>query len=175
MKKLLSTLIFVVLASYAVQAQSTMVIPSTEPVNDKAPLEYSIQNNEVQTGSAIEFSRNSAEILPSSFHSLRTIKKFLEDKSYITMLRVEGHTAPGDEDAQSLSEKRAMAVCNWLVAEGVDCRRLLAVGFGDTKPITSDHAKMNARIVFANAALRGIPIGGMPVDGGGKVAGEVCK
>jgi len=26
-----------------------------------------------------------------------------------------------------------------------------------------------------NAALRGKPIGGMPVDGGGKVAGDPCK
>jgi OOP family OmpA-OmpF porin len=32
----------------------------------------------------------------------------------------------------------------------------------------------NRRTLFVNAALRGRPIGGMPVDGGGRVGGDPC-
>ena len=95
----------------------------------------------------------------------------LADKSAITLLRVEGHVV--GKDAQARSELRAMAVAKALVKAGVDCHRLLAVGFGASKPAFEDAAQ-NTRMVFANAQLRGHAIGGAPVDGGGKVAGDVC-
>ena len=77
-----------------------------------------------------------------------------------------------------LSEKRALAVCATLVKLGVDCKRLIAVGFGSSKPVadnvTAEGKATNRRLIFVNAALRNHAIGGMPVDGGGKVAGEIC-
>ena len=64
-------------------------------------------------------------------------------------------------------------------AKGIDCKRLIPVGFGETKPVapndTPDNKAQNRRTAFVNAALKGKPIGGMPVDGGGKVAGDPCK
>jgi hypothetical protein len=55
----------------------------------------------------------------------------------------------------------------------------IAVGFGSTKPVADDSnaegKAKNQRIVVAPAALRGILIGGMPADGNGKPAGNVCK
>jgi OOP family OmpA-OmpF porin len=92
-------------------------------------------------------------------------------------VRIEGHVADGDSK-QILSEQRALAIANWLIKNGVDCKRLLAVGFGDTKPIAANDSPekaTNTRIVFAMAALRGRAIGGMSLDGGGKTAGEVCQ
>ena len=75
-------------------------------------------------------------------------------------------------DAQPLSEKRAAYVGRWLVAHGVDVKRLIAVGFGSTKPLESDETPAakaaNARIEFHPAALRGKLIGGAPADGGGR-------
>ena len=66
-----------------------------------------------------------------------------------------------------------------MVAVGIKCDRLIPVGFGSAKPIvpndTPDHKAQNRRIAFVNAALRGRAIGGMPVDGGGKVAGDPCR
>ena len=95
-------------------------------------------------------------------------------------MRIESHTDTDGSAAknQALSEKRAMAVARALVAKGVDCKRLIAVGFGGEKPAapndTPENKAQNRRTLFINAALRGRPIGGMPVDGGGKVAGDVC-
>jgi OOP family OmpA-OmpF porin len=47
--------------------------------------------------------------------------------------------------AQLLSEQRAVAVKAWLVSEGVAAGRLLAVGYGASRPVRTDR-KRNARI-----------------------------
>ena len=96
-------------------------------------------------------------------------------------MRVEGHSdnSGNESDMQKLTEERALSVCRWLVTNGIDCKRLIAVGFGSTKPVESNSTPSgkaaNRRMVFALAALRGRLIGGMPADGGGMTAGDVCK
>jgi OmpA-OmpF porin, OOP family len=104
------------------------------------------------------------------------VADFLKEKKLITTLRVEGHMRGGGERkaAQTLSERRALAVARWLAAEGVDCKRLIAVGFGDTKP-QGEAAATNERITFVNTALAGRLVGGMPADGVGKTAGDTCQ
>ena len=61
----------------------------------------------------------------------------------------------------------------------IDCNRLIAVGFGSTKPVADNSTPVgkaeNRRIEFVMAGLRGKAISGMPLDGGGKVAGDLCS
>ena len=54
------------------------------------------------------------------------------------MVRVEGHTdSTGREDYnQRLSEKRAGSVKNALLQRGVDQRRIVTVGYGESLPIS---------------------------------------
>ena len=149
--------------------------------------DYKLEGNEVKIEAAISFKIATATLKPESDAALNIIKKYLEDKSYISLLRVEGHMdklvdelgGTKESTNQTLTEKRALAVCKRLVELGVDCKRLIAVGFGSTKPVASNDTeegrKANRRITFFNVALRGHNIGGMPSDGGGKVAGEVCE
>ncbi len=145
-----------------------------------AAQDYTIQNNEVKIAGDINFKTGTAVLLPGSEEALIHIKKYLEDKKYISLLRVEAHTAAGTEgtDHQQLSQQRAAAICQKLIAMGVDCMRLLPVGFGDTKPVAANDTPagraQNTRINFVNASLAGKPIGGMPVDGGGVVAENPC-
>ena len=112
---------------------------------------------------------------------LQHVKAFLDAKPYITLLRIEVHTDSQGDDAynQKMSETRALATARWLVAHGAACARLLPVGFGETKPIAPndsvENRAKNRRVSFIMAAMRGRPIGGMPVDGGGRVAGDPCK
>jgi OmpA-OmpF porin, OOP family len=147
----------------------------------QAQTPYTIENNEVKTGKLIEFESGTAKLKTSSNEALQVIKKYLDDKSYISLLRVEGHVL-ATPDAKSnllLSQQRATAVCMKLIALGVDCKRLIAVGFGDSKPLedsgTPQGRAANNRINFVNAALKGRPIGGMPLDGGGLVGGDLCN
>ncbi len=143
--------------------------------------DYKLDGNEVKISKPVLFETGSAKLKPESMAALEIIRQYLTDKSYISLLRVECHTDNSGDAAgsQALSEKRAMVICSKLTGMGIDCKRLIAVGFGDTKPVadnnTPDGRAQNRRVSFVNASLRGRAIGGMPVDGGGKVAGEVCN
>ena len=172
MKHIVATIFLCFLGLESLHAQNETIMVSD---NVKAPptsRKYWIDQNEVKTEHFVAFVAGKAELLPSAMPALNTIKKCLDDKPDVTMLRVEGHSC--GQGAQALSEARANAVCQWLVKNGVDCKRLLPVGFGCTKPLTDTYDEMNGRITFVNAALRGRAIGGMPADGGGKVAGDPC-
>ena len=141
--------------------------------------DYKIENNEVKIEKQILFETGSDKLKPESTAVLEIIKQYLTDKSYISLLRVECHTDNSGNTSQALTEKRAFAVCKKLVEMGVDCKRLIAVGFGSAKPVadnsTPEGKAQNRRVSFFNAALRGRLIGGMPADGGGQIAGDACN
>ena len=107
---------------------------------------YTIEGNEVKIDKPIRFKTASATLLPESDEALMIIKNYLDTKTYITLLRIEGHTDRLTDEAgtrkestyQYLSEQRAKAICKRLVELGVDCKRLIAVGFGSQKPIADD-------------------------------------
>jgi OOP family OmpA-OmpF porin len=140
---------------------------------------FTIEHGELVLPGPVVFETGSAKLSPVSDEVLEHVKAYLADKDYISLMRIEGHTDSDAKDGQALSEKRAMAVVAWLVGHGVACSRLLPVGFGSNKPVapndTPDNKAKNRRISAVNAALKGRAIGGMPVDGGGHVAGDPCK
>lgn len=135
---------------------------------------YTIENNQIKTKNTVQFIANDFKLTEASIDALNIIATVLKEKTYISTLRVEGHYGLNNNEKtnQDLSEKRALEVCNQLIALGVDCKRLLPVGFGSTKPIatntTDEGKKQNERIVFVVAAIRNKAIGGMSLDGGGK-------
>lgn len=131
--------------------------------------DYKIEGNELKFDKSLSFKKGSAELNDEDIKVLKSVKDFLNEKSYISLLRIAGNVN-GTQNDQNLSEKRAMSAAQWLTNEGIDCTRLVAVGFGNTKPATQ-----NTRITFELAALKGRLIGGMPADGGGKIAGDPCK
>lgn len=144
------------------------------------PKPYALENNELKLTDPFVFAARSDKLLPQSEKALTVVKDYLAEKKAVTLLRIEGHTDASDdaEADQQLSERRALSVARWLVEKSVDCKRLVVVGFGSTKPVaandTPEHKAQNLRIAFVNAALLGRAIGGMPAHGGGRVAGDVC-
>ena len=160
--------------------------PAPPPAAPKrtAVTNFQMENGALKLPGAVVFVTGSDVLKPESEEVLQVVKDYLDAKPKITLLRVEGHTDNDGTAAanQTLSEKRAMTVARWLTAKGEKCDRLLPVGFGQMKTIagtpaaqTADEKTLNRRVAFVNAALDGRPIGGMPVDGGGKVAGDACK
>ena len=73
----------------------------------------------------------------------------------------------------TLSGQRALTVKNAAIAKGVKKERLLAVGFGQNKPIgdntTEDGRAKNRRTEFRIAELGGKKYLGLDPTGGGKV------
>lgn len=57
-----------------------------------------------------------------------------------TELRIAGYTssAGSAQHNQALSERRAVAIKNYLVEQGVSARRLSTIGYGDTRPATRE-------------------------------------
>jgi OOP family OmpA-OmpF porin len=141
----------------------------------RAQNKYEFDGNRLKVEKPISFVPGTDQLEPASDEALKFVKDYLTDKKYISTLRIESHLRAGTANAQALSEKRALAIAKWLIKNGIDCKRLIAVGFGSTKPV-SDPGSMpeNTRIEFQNAALAGHAIGGMPLDGGGKSAGDIC-
>lgn len=150
------------------------------PAARAEPARYEIENGALKLPGPVLFETGSATLKPESDEVLGVVQGYLADKEAVSLLRIEGHTdAQGNAAAnQALSEKRSLAVARWLVGHGVDCKRLIPVGFGADKPIadnaTPEGRAENRRMTFVNAALRGRLIGGMPADGGGRVAGDPC-
>jgi len=140
-----------------------------------------MEGNKIMLPGAIVFKTGSAEIdLTVSEPILMIVKQYLDEKPQVTLLRVEGHTDDvGDDKANlELSAKRSQAVAKWLVGKGVDCKRLIPVGFGETKFIadnkTPEGKAQNRRTDFINAAIKGKPIMGMPVDAGAPKVMDAC-
>ncbi len=137
---------------------------------------FKLEGHELVLPSPITFKPGTDTLTDESTAALEHVRAYLEAKSYISNLRIEGHS--DDAAHQALTEKRALAVARWLVEKGVDCKRLVPVGFGNTKPVadnaTPEGKAQNRRIAFFNAGLRNRAIGGLPMDGGGKPAGEAC-
>jgi len=139
-----------------------------------------LENNQLLLDNPVTFKTGSAELTDVGKEALKPVKEFLLAKEYISVMRVEGHADNSGKatDLQQLTEQRALSVCRWLTANGIDCKRLIPVGFGNTKPIgdnnTPEGKAANRRMTFAVASLNGKMIGGMPADGGGKVAGDPC-
>ncbi|HCP45289.1 MAG TPA: hypothetical protein DIU15_04575 [Deltaproteobacteria bacterium] len=102
----------------------------------------------------ILFVVNKARILRRSAPVLDAVRKTLEENPQIQRVRIEGHTDNNgtDRDNQVLSEKRATAVMNRLIKDGVEPGRLVAVGFGETKALadnaTEDGRERNRRVEF---------------------------
>ncbi|MBK7383596.1 MAG: OmpA family protein [Flavobacteriales bacterium] len=90
------------------------------------------------------FATASAELQPGSLAELAQMKALLEKNSSLR-LEISGHTDSDGNDAlnQSLSEARANAVRNHLIAQGIAADRLVAIGKGATKPVAPNDTDAN--------------------------------
>ena len=85
------------------------------------------------------FATGSYKLLDKSNSSLDGVVGLLKADESL-MIDIDGHTdAQGsDESNQVLSDNRAGAVKNYLVAKGIDPSRLKSTGYGETKPVADN-------------------------------------
>ncbi|MCB9366154.1 MAG: OmpA family protein [Calditrichaeota bacterium] len=88
----------------------------------------------------INFATGSAEITDEFARVLDGAAKLINEHPEIQLLEVQGHTDNTGSDAinNPLSQARADAVRNYLISRGVDPSRLVAKGYGSTKPVASN-------------------------------------
>jgi outer membrane protein OmpA-like peptidoglycan-associated protein len=105
----------------------------------------------------ITFDFDSADLTHQAQAMLDRIAAALRDPSNRKLdYRIEGHTdAKGSVPYnQNLSQRRAEAVRNYLVTTGISEKRLIAVGFGKTRPLPnppaeSPYSGINRRVQFS--------------------------
>src|SRR5437868_5347539 len=124
--------------------------------------------------SDVLFKTGSFELLPGARERLAKVSGIV--LAYPTLhLSVEGHTdsVGSDEYNQQLSEKRAQAVRDYFVQQGIPSDAVAASGFGKTAPVasndTADGRKQNRRVELV---LSGDAIGGL---GGGDLPNETAS
>jgi len=104
------------------------------------------------------FDFDKSELKPGGMKALRKNIQVLKDNPKATV-RVAGYTSmKGTEEYnQQLSERRAVAVSKFLIAEGISPDRITAVGYGEKRPgtveanpgdIDTAAAKSNMRVLF---------------------------
>jgi outer membrane protein OmpA-like peptidoglycan-associated protein len=100
------------------------------------------------------FDFDSAILKPGAYTEIDRTATVLNNYPQTTIL-VAGHTdSRGSETYnQQLSERRAQAVRDALVARGVDPRRLRVIGYGESQPISSNDA-MNRRVELRIEPIR---------------------
>lgn len=104
---------------------------------------------------------------------LDQLKKYLDENKKVTLLRIEGHTdnVGKPPDNLKLSGERALTIKKYLVSHGIDEKRIVAVGFGESKPIgdnnTEEGRAQNRRTEFKIAEVNGKAYMGLDTKGGG--------
>ncbi len=138
-----------------------------------------VRSSQLELGEPVLFETRQPKLQPGSERAMTVVAEYLHANPHIDALRIEVHTDSQGSSTfnQAMSEARALEVARRLVGEGVDCKRLVPVGFGETKPIadnrTAEGRAKNRRVVFVIASQDGRPTGG-PLDGGGQ-GGDACR
>lgn len=107
--------------------------------------------------SMVNFAFNSSELTSSAKNNLNKLAEVLLNNPD-TNISIYGHTDSKGSDTynQTLSEKRANAVVNYLASSGISKNRMTAKGLGETEPISTNETEegraKNRRVEFAITA-----------------------
>ena len=108
--------------------------------------EYEVEN--------IFYEFDKAKILPKSKPALRNLLSILKDNPTVE-IELGAHTDERGDKAynQDLSQRRAQAVVDYLVENGIDENRITAKGYGEEKPLvenasTEEEHQLNRRTEF---------------------------
>jgi len=113
-----------------------------------------IRTGEISLRRQVSFGTGSDEILPNSEPLLLEVADALLRNPDLELIEIQGHTDNRGELEVNmlLSQRRAEAVRQWLIEHGVEPARLMAKGYGPTRPlapnITAYNRARNRRVQF---------------------------
>jgi len=113
---------------------------------------------DIDEGSAVVlenifFEFNKTDLLPTSFSELNKIVQFMLEED-IQLIEISGHTDNEGSDAYNLklSDGRAASVVHYLASQGIKPERMLAVGYGESRPVDTNKIEkgraQNRRVEF---------------------------
>jgi outer membrane protein OmpA-like peptidoglycan-associated protein len=157
-------------------AQESMHDGATKtPANEDQPTPAEFHRGGVALAGNLVFEAGKSTLRegPGSEDVLESLKRSLDQHPRVTLLRIEGNSdnKEAPTDSLKLSGDRALTIKQWLVKKGVAEGRLIAVGFGATKPIANNDSEsgraQNRRVEFKIAQTSGNnDLGADPLGGG---------
>lgn len=121
---------------------------------DSIPVESSItlSEPEIADGTKITlnnvfFDTDKADLRSTSYAELNNVYKLLSEHEDL-FIELSGHTDDVNTHKynQILSERRALAVVQYLVDKGIDAHRLVAIGHGETMPVAENDSEANRQL-----------------------------
>jgi len=119
-------------------------------IAEKEAMKQDIQANEIfdalnkegHIALYINFETGKADIKPESQKIINQIVQMMKENPDLK-ISIEGHTdnVGTPQSNQTLSENRAKAVMNTIIAKGIDKSRLSSKGWGQTKPIADNQTE----------------------------------
>ncbi|HXH17555.1 MAG TPA: OmpA family protein, partial [Chitinophagales bacterium] len=112
-----------------------------------------IEVGEIVRLNNIFFDYDKATLRPESFPELDRVVAFLRENQKVE-IELSGHTDHRGSDNYNLvlSQNRAKAVVDYIIRHGIDASRLIAKGYGETKPVASNDTEegmqLNRRVEF---------------------------
>jgi outer membrane protein OmpA-like peptidoglycan-associated protein len=117
-----------------------------------------LENTAVEVGVHVKlhnvlFKQSTSVLLPQAYATLDSVSGFLIRNPSIR-IEVAGHTdAHGHPKANvTLSRERAVAIKKYLIGSGVAADRIIAKGYGGSKPVapndTEENRRLNRRVEF---------------------------
>ena len=109
------------------------------------PSKAKVTKERIEIEEKVFFEVNQDVIKAESFDLLNDVAAILVANPELTKVSIEGHTDSdgNDDDNMDLSQRRAQSVVNYLVSKGVEAERLVAVGYGETKPLVANDSEKN--------------------------------
>ncbi|HEX8704182.1 MAG TPA: OmpA family protein [Myxococcaceae bacterium] len=116
--------------------------------------QVAIQSGRIELKDTVHFDTAKAKIQSRSFKLLDQVAKILKEHPELEKIWIEGHTDSQGKPEKNLklSQDRAEAVRTYLIKKGIAPGRLVAQGFGQTRPIadnkTAKGRAANRRVDF---------------------------
>ena len=148
--------------TYTVEIKAFGYQTKTETIrldkNSPNPYPYTVSLNKLAVGQTVVlenilFEKASAVLLPESYPELNKLLIFMKNEPDVR-IEIAGHTSSDGNDAYNLqlSQDRANAVAEYIIDRGVKESRIVAKGYGETKPVatndTEEGRKLNRRVEF---------------------------
>jgi outer membrane protein OmpA-like peptidoglycan-associated protein len=113
--------------------------PKPEPEPEPPP-PVVVTADKIELDRTVQFESGKAKLVEDSKTLLGDVAKVLTEHDEILLVQVEGHTdaVGSSRKNKKLSDQRAKAVRAFLIAAGINKKRLVAKGFGKDKPVADN-------------------------------------
>lgn len=123
---------------------TTTTAPSMDPneQGDRKGLDGMVPDREAFKAQTVYFDFDSATIKPNQKKNIDTVAKALKDQK-LNKIQIEGHCDERgtEEYNRALGEKRALAIREYMMSQGVEGTRVFTLSFGEDKPAAQGHSE----------------------------------